>query len=165
MIHLSNRKLSAKWLTHPAKARAGAPNGGCGPQDQSKRRLRRKSRTPTARHPYHLFSTGAAAPSARWARPRRSQIGRVGAPSPTQTSGAQRRLPGGRRSFRVRCVVSQRRPQPMCFATPAWQAAAKVGPRRPPARSLRLGERGGPTIVFRRVLLHRGATAPHVTSR
>ena len=30
---------------------------------------------------------------------------RVGAPSPTQTSGAKRRLPGGRRSFRVRCVV------------------------------------------------------------
>ena len=33
------------------------------------RRVRRKSRTPTARHPYHLSSMGAAAPSARWASP------------------------------------------------------------------------------------------------
>ena len=35
--------------------------------------------------------------------------------------------------------------QLMRFATLTWQAAVKVGPRRPPARSLRLGERGAPT--------------------
>jgi hypothetical protein len=76
------------------------------------------------------------------------QIGRVGAPSPTQTSGAKRRLPGGRRSFRVRHIVLQRRP-----------SAAKVGRRRPPARSLRpparslrLGERGIPTTSLRQAL-------------
>jgi hypothetical protein len=33
--------------------------------------------------------------------------------------------------------------------------AAKVGPRRPPARSLRLGERGVPTIYFRWALPRR----------
>jgi hypothetical protein len=49
----------------------------------------------------------------------------------------------------------QERLQPMRFATPAWQAAAKVGRLRPPARHLRLGERGIPTHSFRRALPRR----------
>ena len=54
---------------------------------------RRKSRTPTARHPYQFFSMGAAAPCARSARPRCSQM--VGL--------ARRRRP----KFQARSAVSR----------------------------------------------------------
>ena len=107
----------------------------------------------SAIHPYHLFSIGATAPLARSARPRRSQMvgsARRSGPKPQARLrlvdllvGEKRRLPHGRRSFQVRCVVSQRRLR----------------------RKSRTARRSIPTCDFRNALLRRWESAESIAGK
>ena len=109
-------------------------------------RLRRKNGTPTARRPYHLFSMGAAAPIARRAIPSFQMVGsaRRSGPKLQARSAVSGALRGSGTGLRIRMRFSDKS-----------GSAANMGPRRSPARSLRLGERGVPTIYFREALPRR----------
>jgi hypothetical protein len=87
-----------KTINQPARARAGAPEGGHAPRDQSKRRLRRKSRTTRRSSLQQFFERPSRAPRALGAPI--VPNGRVGSPQRTQTSGAKRRSAGQRRPSR-----------------------------------------------------------------